>query len=336
MLEWNGYIKGVNLGGWLSQCNYTEEHSKKFITEDDISKIAKWGFDHIRLPIDYDVIEETDDPNRAKGFTHIDNAASWCGKYGLNLIIDLHKTAGYAFYTLDSNNLFENEALQDKFIEIWKTLAERYSYLGESVAFELLNEVVEQDSVRWNKLIIRAVSEIRKIAPKTKIIIGGINWSSVHTLSLLEKPDDENIIYTFHFYEPFLFTHQKARWIKEMPGDIMKYPATFKEYQDLSRKINSFGSGLFGSVNEMGTAFMAELFKEAVEAAEKAGVPLYCGEYGVIDNAPAEDTGLWYADINAAFKQFGIGRALWTYKGMSFGIADNHYDICRDMILKHI
>ena len=331
-----GYIKGVNLGGWLSQCDYTEAHCKRFITEKDIRTIAAWGFDHIRLPVDIDVIEGSPDPKRGKGHAHISNAFEWCGKYGLNMVLDLHKAAGYAFYGAD-NTLFDNVAMQDKFIQTWEDLASRYAEAGEGVAFELLNEIVEEDSSRWNALIKRTVPAIRKIAPKTKIILGGINWSSVHTLSLLEKPEDDGIVYTFHFYEPFLFTHQKARWIDAMPKNITtKYPATMREYQELSKSLGLFGSGLFGDVTEMGAEYMKPLMAEAVDAAARADAALYCGEYGVISHAPAPDTARWYADTHKAFTDLGIGRALWTYKGKSFGLADRHLNACREAILRHI
>lgn len=336
MKKWYGYEKGINLGGWLSQSDYTKKHCDKFISENDIEIISKWGFDHIRLPIDYEVLDSDRDSNIADGFSLIDNTVEWCRKYNLNLILDLHKTEGYAFY-LNEKLLFDSEELQQKFLDLWFQIAERYAYLGDNVAFELLNEIVEDDSSRWNILLNRAVKVIRTVAPSTKIIIGGINWNSASTLSQIEKPDDDNIIYNFHFYEPFLFTHQNAGWIEEMPkNNVMEYPATFRAYQNLSREINSFGSGLFGEITEMGPKFMESLMQAAVDAAVQADVPLYCGEYGTINFAPPRDTGIWYSDVNAAFKNLGIGRAIWTYKSMSFGISDEHYDLCRDVILKHI
>ena len=47
--------RGVNLGGWLSQCVKETEHYESFITREDIKNIAKMGFDHVRLPIDHEV-----------------------------------------------------------------------------------------------------------------------------------------------------------------------------------------------------------------------------------------------------------------------------------------
>lgn len=79
-------------------------------------------------------------------------------------------------------------------------------------------------------------------------------------------------------------------------------------------------------------SFMAE----AVSTTEERGVPLYCGEYGVIDKASQEDTLAWYKMINAAFEKYGIGRAAWSCRKMDFGISDARMDGARDELLKHI
>lgn len=44
MKELKGYMHGINLGGWLSQCAaYSEEHYNSFIRENDIKTISEWG-----------------------------------------------------------------------------------------------------------------------------------------------------------------------------------------------------------------------------------------------------------------------------------------------------
>ena len=58
MKTWPGYTRGVNLGGWLSQCVHTPEHYERFIAEADIRRIRDWGLDHIRVPVDYDLVED--------------------------------------------------------------------------------------------------------------------------------------------------------------------------------------------------------------------------------------------------------------------------------------
>ena len=84
----------------------------------------------------------------------------------------------------------------------------------------------------------------------------------------------------------------------------------------------------------MGTEFITEMVMEAVTAAKDAGVTLYCGEFGVIDQAPVEDTLRWFTDVDTVFRQFGIGCAVWTYKEMDFGLIGEHYAPIREQLLK--
>ena len=336
MKRFEGYMRGINLGGWLSQCaEYSEGHYSSFITKNDIKTISEWGLDHIRLPVDYNVIEDEDGRVLPNGYKHIDDCIEWCEKYGLNVIIDLHKTKGFAFDdTAENNIMFDSHELQKRFISLWTNIAARYGKNG-NVVFEPLNEVSKIDSRKWNALISKLLSAIRPLAPYKKIIFGGTHWNSVHTLKLLEIPDDKNIVYNFHFYEPFLFTHQHASWLSAVSDISMRYPGTMEIYRKTSENIGCFGSGL-KNTDEMGAEFMDKLISEAVDAAVNADVPLYCGEYGVIDQAVISDTAVWYEDIHSIFEKHGIGRAVWTYKELDFGINDEHYAPCLDRIVNSL
>ena len=70
--------------------------------------------------------------------------------------------------------------------------------------------------------------------------------------------------------------------------------------------------------------------------AQARNVPLYCGEYGVIDNASPEDTLVWYQAIHAAFEKYGIGRAAWSYRQMDFGLSDPRMDGVRPELLRYL
>ena len=91
-----GYVKGVNLGGWLSQCgrNYNEEHYNTFITEKDIDLIASWGLDHVRLPVDYNVVQEENGDFIESGFRHIDDCIRWCEARNLKIVLEKEKNIG--------------------------------------------------------------------------------------------------------------------------------------------------------------------------------------------------------------------------------------------------
>ena len=142
MTEFKGYKKGVDFGGWLSQCVHTKEHYDTFISEEDVKTAASWGIDHIRLPIDYNLLEDENGTPTDHGCGYIDNAVKWCKAAGLNIILDLHKTAGYSFDKGEGEfGFFDSEPLQERFMKLWDRIAERYAVSDGTIAFELLNEV---------------------------------------------------------------------------------------------------------------------------------------------------------------------------------------------------
>ncbi|MCC8042698.1 MAG: glycoside hydrolase family 5 protein [Oscillospiraceae bacterium] len=340
MRKFNGYKKGVNLGGWLSQCgagNYNAAHYDTFITEKDIERIASWGVDHVRLPVDFHLFQNIDFTFNESGLEYIDRCIGWCGKYGLDMVLDLHKTMGYIFDDKAYCRFFFGESLQDNFVRVWEMLTRRYGQYSSRVSFELLNEITERKfAKKWNKISHRTIDAIRAINKDVKIIIGGIYNSSIDGLELLEKPADENIVFTFHCYSPMIFTHQGAEWVDKMPSDIrVNYPKKISGLKRQSHDVfgGDFDGEFIDSETLIGTGFFERLLEKAIAIGEKYDVPLYCGEYGVIDTASAEDTVKWFEDINAAFTHCNIPRCVWTYRSMNFGIADEHYaGILHDLI----
>ena len=83
----------------------------------------------------------------------------------------------------------------------------------------------------------------------------------------------------------------------------------------------------------MGEEFIREMVQEAIDAANNAGVKLYCGEFGVIDQAPEIDTLRWFTDVHKVFSENQIGSAVWTYKGMDFGLVEEHYSLIRRKLI---
>lgn len=329
---------GINLGGYLSQCDHNVEHYQSFIGEDDLKQIATWGFDHVRLPIDYEVLEDEDGKELERGYGFVQRVVDWGKEYGLNVVLDLHKAYGYDFNDAgdsEKNNLFSNEVLQRRFVSLWVRIAKRFgSY--QNVAFELLNEVVEKENATaWNSLIKKTVTAIRKITEDTPLIYGGIQWNSVKTLKLLEIPTDKNTIFTFHFYEPLLFTHQKAHWVPAMDKNkTIAYPSDMNYYQSQSAALGYQGEVVTKAHSKtMGEEFIREMVQEAIDAAKNAGVQLYCGEFGVIDQAPETDTLRWFRDVHKVFSENQIGCAVWTYKDMDFGLIGEHYSLIRGKLI---
>ena len=332
----------MNLGGWLSQCVHTEEHYASFIHEEDIEEIKKWGMDHIRVPVDYDLVEDRDGAPREHGFEHIRDVIGWCRKYGLNMILDLHKTAGFSFDVGEKEaGLFENEAYQERFYRLWEKFAEYFGKEKDMLAFELLNEVTDKAyNDTWQKMAGECIRRIRKIVPDVYILVGGYYNNSVEAVKDLLMPTDDHIIYNFHCYEPVVFTHQGAHWVAKMDTSFrIPISATFGEMREAWKKMGIFASaGLsdFPDDATLGSDYFEKMFAEAIRVAEERDVPLYCGEYGVIDRAAPEDILAWYRLINAVFEAHGIGRAAWSFRKMDFGLSDARMDGVRAELIRYL
>ena len=331
MKPWAGYQHGVNLGGWLSQCDYSKDRFDHFITEPDIRTIASWGADHVRVPVDYNLVEDEAGNYKEEGFSYIEKAVRWCRASGLHMVLDLHKTFGYSFDAGEKQTgFFENEAYQERFYRLWEQFAQRFGAHADMLAFELLNEVTDRSvSQTWNRIADTCIRRIRAIAPAISILVGSYWNNSIDALHDLALPQDENIIYNFHCYDPGIFTHQGAYWVAGMDRSFrfsISRPLSAMKEEQMKASWPKVGDEYDGL--DMDQPLDASYFKhrmaKAVKIAEERNVRLYCGEYGVINLAEPEDTLKWYRAIHEAFEEYGIGRAAWSYKEMDFGLSDEH------------
>lgn len=337
MKKLTGYMAGVNLGGWISQYKGNlernpDKHFDTFITEADIQQIASWGMDHIRIPFDYSLIEYDESTGKYNefGFLYLDKCLEWCKKARLNLIIDLHQAPGFSFDTPDANTLFDSIEQQDRFVDLWRCIAERYKGEGENLMFELLNEIVEKTADRWNALATRTIKAVREIDKEHWIVVGGIDYNSVWRLREMPIFDDDKIVYNFHMYVPMQLTHQHASWtmLKDYPGDF-KYPSDMKPYKEFltyQKKFYSetprYDEHIYNQLDVMDKQFVHAFLQPAKDFIDTYNVPLYCGEYGVIALADLDSRTNWAQDVAEFCVANGIGRAMWSYRGMSFTMVD--------------
>lgn len=321
---------GVNLGGWLSQFQkYSAKHFDTFITEVDIKRIADWGMDHIRLPIDYALLEDDNclGVYKEEGYFYIDQCLDWCRTQGLGVILDLHRAPGYSFNTLDVNSLFSNPFIQERYVHLWESIVSRYRTLDDQLQVELLNEVVEPTSERWNRLAHKTIEAIRRIDPNRYIIFGGNHYNSIDQLSTIELvSNDDRIIYTFHFYKPHLFTHQGASWdkITREYQTSLYYPGDFREVEEYARMHPEYSSQLQDLPKYIDISYLHGLIQPAIDFTLQTGKPLYCGEYGVIDLAPLASRIAWHRDFVGILQELKIGRSCWSYKEMNFGLVNQN------------
>ena len=340
MKKLEGYTHGIDLGGWLSQCDYSQDRLENFIKEEDIAKIKSWGLDHVRVPVDYNIFQDDKGGFIPSGFVYVDRVLDWCEKYGLNMILDLHKTRGFSFDKGENeSNFFNDPALQQSFYDLWEEFSKRYVQYSDRLAFELLNEVTDKEYIdEWNRISGEAIKVIRKYSTDIKIIVGSYWNNSIDAMKDLAAPADENIVYTFHCYDPLIFTHQGAYWVDVMTPDFrISYPDTIEHYRKVTNDIGLGDLCDFDHVTaeNLSQQYFEERFSEAKRVAEERNVAVYCGEYGVINLAAPQDTLNWYKDIHGAFEKFGFGRAAWSYKEMDYGLSDEHISGVIEELVKY-
>lgn len=306
--------RGTNIAHWLSQSGRRGEARASFFTKKDIAFIDSAGFDHIRLPIDEEQMWDEAGKRNEDAFELLDDCITWCHDAGLRVILDLHILRSHHF-NAEEKPLWTKPEEQDKFIALWKDLSGTvHKWPNELVAYEFMNEPVADDPEQWNILLARVADSIRSWEPDRVLVIGSNRWQSANTFDQLKIPEnDKNIILSFHFYEPFYLTHYQASWtrLKDFKGEV-KYPGQIV--------VN-------GSTEDERRVYnrdtLEHMMRKPLALAAKTGLPLYCGEFGVINKASVPDKLAWYTDMVAIFDKHGVAYANWNYKAGSFGIVDD-------------
>lgn len=321
--------RGTNIAHFLSQSRKRGQEREAFIRPKDIQDIAEMGFDHIRLPIDEEQMWDENGKRHNDAFQIMTNCIDWCAQNELRVIVDLHILRSHHF-NAEEKPLWTDPAEQEKFYDLWRDLSKTLiKYPNDLVAYELMNEAVADDPELWNNLIANAVKAIREIEPERTIVIGSNKWQQVGTFDELKVPaNDKNIILSFHFYEPFLLTHFNASWtdLKGYTGPI-HYPGiilTQDEFDQLPSEMQKIAKNWVGK--EFNKEWILEQWQKPILKAKKLGLPLYCGEFGIITGPSPEDMENWYQDMIDLFEENGIGYANWNYRSGSFGLLDENGD----------
>ena len=345
MKTFDGYMRGMGIGGWLT--NYKRvillpkelrkritvgdvEHFEKYITRADVRRIAGFGMDHIRLAFDQIVIEDDEHPftYRESGFGYIDRCVDWCRAEHINLVLNLHKAVGAYCDCGDEGSLLDDPTLQERFIRLWVEFERRYH--AEDMPFEVLNEVNSADSAKWNDLAGRVVAAIRALNPTRKIIIGSAQWNRVTKLRELRLFDDPNIVYTFHFYDPDEFTHQRGvlRPLFAYYNRDIAYPgplAPLLEFRDLVK----WDKGLYEGLCRFDRSFIEKNLQPVVDfIAAHPDKPLYFGEFGTIRHMDITSRENWMRDLIGFARQHRIAYCVWNYfstpyDGNRFSLVDD-------------
>jgi endoglucanase len=201
------------------------------------------------------------------------------------------------------NELYKDPAgHKERFLAIWKQIAEHYKDCPVSVVFEPLNEPHDNlNADKWNKLLKDVLAVIRKSNPKRTVIFGPANYNDIRMLDTMELPkDDPNIIVTAHYYLPYEFTHQGAHWAVDSNAWLgTKWTGADSEKQMITKD-----------------------FDNAAAWAKKNNRPIFIGEFGANSKADMDSRVLWTKFVADTAIERGFSFAYWDFCGEYFGVYD--------------
>lgn len=318
------YRRGINASMWFAQTrDYSPQRLTTYTTEEDFKLIHDLGFDHVRLSIDPAPLLQpplTGGLNTAH-LELLDNAVQEILDNHLNVVLDIHPEDEY------KHALREDSEAQAAFVQFWGAFAGHYAKSDpEHVIFEILNEPEVNDAAAWANLQGQVVPAIRLAAPMHTIVATAAHYSGLRDLLEFQPVSDRNVIYTFHDYDPFAFTHQGATWTSSQVKSLSQipYPSTPENIAPKLAQEQSLDAQFW--LNEYGLSqWNAEHISLEIAFARKWGeqyhVPVWCGEFGVFrDHADPAMRAAWIHDMRIALEANNIGWAMWDYRA-NFGLA---------------
>ena len=191
-------------------------HYAHWFTAEDFDRLRSFGFNAVRLPFHYALIER-DEGASPYDFRWLDHAIGLARGAGLYVILDLHGAPGGQSIDQPSGRVGENELwtsprAQQRMVDLWVALAERYGDEPTVAAYDVINEPwgdLKQD-MRGHliALMSRVVPAIRAVDADTLIYLPG----TLQGVTFYGEPADRgwtNTGFTDHFY-PGLFSDVTA------------------------------------------------------------------------------------------------------------------------------
>jgi len=285
--------RGVNIGGALDTPQKEGEWGVTLQNE-YFEVIKDAGFNSIRIPVRWNAHAADQAPYVVDPvfFKRIDWAIGNCLSRKLPAVVTTHHY----------DELYADPDGQEaKFVAIWRQIAERYKDYPDTLIFDPLMEAQGKlDAARWNALVKKLITTIRRTNPRRTIVICPATLECIGNLHRLELPkDDRNIIVSIFYYAPIEFTQQGATWLPEAKGWL--------------------GTQWMGSEAERGR--IAKDFDVAAGWAKENGRPIYLNEFGAYERADLAARARWTRCVVEEAAKRGFSMAYWEFCS-SFGLYD--------------
>jgi len=278
------FHRGVNVLGYDP---YWNEGGKRRFEWRHFAEIHKAGFDFVRVNLQAFKHMGARDRLEPQWLAKLDDVVREAQAAGLGGILDEHD------FDVCSQDV---AACQARLSAFWQQVAPRYARAPRNVAFELLNEPHDKlNGEVWNNMLAQLLATVRETNPDRIVVVGPTHWNSLADLPLLKLPADPNLLVTFHYYEPFQFTHQGATWA----GDWVMHQHGVK----------------WGSAKDR-AALAADFDKVAAWSAASRR-PILLGEFGAYDKSgtPLDLRTAYIGAARSEAERRGFGWAYWQFEG---------------------
>ena len=293
--RWRGFnlLEKFNLG------------SNKPFVESDFEWIHEWGFNFVRLPMDYRCWTDKDDPYKVNEavLKEIDQAVAFGRKHGVHVNLCLHRAPGYTVASPPEKlDLWAEEEPLKQFAFQWGQFARRCKGLPSTeVSFDLVNEPnAKVTGEAYRKVAERVVAAIRQEDPDRLIVADGTSWGTKPVPELA----DLGIAQSTRGYAPVQVSHYKAGWM----GGSDKWPEPTWPLKQKDKALDK--------------QWLYDQYIAPFKALEARGVGVHVGEGGAYNLTPHGVVLAWMRDWLTLWKEAGWGWALWNLRG-SFGIVDS-------------
>ncbi len=223
-------LNGVAFGNWVWNDNLNS--SIPHHNEQDFARLNQMGLNCVRFYLNYKWFEDDAKPYTYKqaGWDWLDQNIAWAKRNGVFLILNVHYPQGGYQSQGKGTALWDQVENQNRLAGWWKEIARRYRTEPTIAGYDLLNEPVTTRSIdQWKDLANKLVKAIRAVDAGHLIVVERLNgaageWKNFNDERNLFLVPDENVMYQFHTYDPFEFTHQQFSWAGRTPDDNERYP----------------------------------------------------------------------------------------------------------------
>lgn len=293
-----------------------------FVKADEAAKrekmfadIAVAGFKTVRIPVNFGAWANLHAPfkwENQEGLKTADLFVKWALANDLNAIVDLHHT--------EFDGTIPGAATTERLVWLWQEIAARYKNTDpERIFFELRNEPHDIAAQDWRAQAQEIIKAVRQVVPNHTLILGFHDWNSRAALIDSKPFADQNIIYTFHYYDPFIFTHQGATWAGEGLPELknVPFPAAKTKIEVPATARGKWVESLIKNYEKDSQAekMFADL-KAAKDWSEKNNAPIFLGEFGSYGKYPSMENRCRHAEvIYSALGKLNIPNAWWEWDG---------------------